>query len=955
MPETNPKKLYLLDAFALIFRAYYGLNSSKAFNKNGQTGIINSKGQNTSAIFGFVTTLNLLLKKTNSTHIAVCFDSAEATQRETTYADYKANRDEAPEDIVFAIPYIKAIIQAYNIPLIEKGGYEADDIIGTLSKKAKAAGYDVYMVTMDKDYGQLTEEGIYMYRPSFTGQGFDTLSVNDILKKWEIENPLQLIDILGLMGDSVDNIPGVPGVGEKTAKKLIQEYGSMEGIYDNIDKLKGKLQENLINFKEQAFLSKHLATIMLDVPVEFEEEKLIIEEPDKEKLSAIFQELEFRRLGKEILGEDYSVNAEKKSDQLDLFGNPVEAKQIKKETEEENNPAIVAGRNISNTEHEYLLIDTIEKRKNLIHALEQQTEFCFDTETTGVDANTAELVGLAFSWKNHTGYYVPLPEDQKETQSIVNEFKQILEDENKIKIAQNLKYDYLALKWYGIHVQGPFQDSMIAHYLLEPELRHGMDYLAENYLGYSPVSIETLISKKARLTGKVGQGKNQLSMRDVELEKVKEYSAEDADITFQLHHLFQPMLEKEELKKLYTEVEIPLISVLADMEFEGINLDVPFLADYSKLLAKDIEETAQKIYEIAGVKFNIDSPKQLGEVLFVKLQIPYEGQKTKTGQLSTGEEILLKLAHTQPIADLLLNYRELQKLKSTYVDALPLLINPKTNHLHTTFAQAIASSGRLSSNNPNLQNIPIRTERGQQVRKAFIARNKDYQILSADYSQIELRIIAALSNDEGMIDAFKQGMDIHSATAARVFNVALNEVTREMRSRAKAVNFGIAYGQTAFGLSQNLGIARSEAKEIIDNYNLQFPGVRQLMDSNITFAKTHGYTKTVLGRKRYIKDINSSNNTVRSQAERIAVNSPIQGSAADMIKVAMINIHHELKQQKLKSKMLLQVHDELVFDAHKDETEQLKKIVVENMISAIKLNVPIEAEVGIGNNWLEAH
>ena len=935
--NNDDKKLYLLDAFALIFRSYF------AFAKNP---IINSKGQNTSAILGFVNTLNLLMKKTNSTHIAVCFDSLEITQREETFADYKANRAETPEDILFAVPYIKAIVNAFNIPLIEKPGYEADDIIGTLAKKAKAAGYDVYMVTMDKDYGQLVEDGIYMYRPSFTGNGFDTLTLEDILKKWEIENPLQVIDILGLMGDSVDNIPGVPGVGEKTAKKLIQEFGSVEGLYENTDKLKGKLQENVVKFKEQALMSKHLATIILDVPVEFEEDKLIIEDPDREKLAAIFQELEFRKLGKDILGEDYKVNVEKPVQQMDLFGNPVETSTINKNTAQQLSAETEGGKNISNVDHNYILVDTPEKRKDLISKLEKQSIYCFDTETTGIDANVAELVGLAFSWKAHEGYYVTVPADQKEAQKIVDEFRNVLTDPKKIKVAQNLKYDYLALKWYNLNVAAPFEDSMIAHYLLEPELRHGMDYLAENYLGYTPVSIETLIGKK---------GKNQLTMRDADVNKVAEYSAEDADITLQLHHTFKPMLEKEELKKLYEEVEIPLIEVLADMEFEGINLDVIFLNDYSNLLSKDIEETANKIYEIAGVRFNIDSPKQLGDVLFLKLKIPYEGQKTKTGQLSTGEDILAKLSHTYPIADLLLNYRELQKLKSTYVDSLPSLINPKTNRLHTTFAQAVASSGRLSSNNPNLQNIPIRTERGQQVRKAFIPRSKEFKILSADYSQIELRIIAALSEDENMIEAFKKGMDIHSATAAKVFNVPINEVTRDMRGRAKAVNFGIAYGQTAFGLSQNLGISRTEAKEIIDNYNMQFPGVKRLMDSNIEFARSHGYTKTVLGRKRYIKDINSGNQTVRNAAERVAVNSPIQGSAADMIKVAMINIHHALIKEKLKSKMLLQVHDELVFDAHVDELEQLKKLVVDHMINAIKLNVPIEAEVGVGDNWLEAH
>ncbi len=932
---AEEKKLYLIDAFALIFRAYF------AFARNP---LINSKGQNVSAISGFVNTLYDLLKNTNSTHIAVCFDSPETSLRDQLYADYKANREEAPEDIKFAVPYIKEIVKAFHIPIIEKPGYEADDIIGTLAKKAKAAGYEVYMVTMDKDYGQIMEEGIYMYRPSYTGKGFDTLSVQDILEKWEIEHPLQVIDILGLMGDAVDNIPGVPGVGEKTAKKLVQEFGSVEGLYENTDKLKGKLQENVINNKDQAFLSKQLATIMLDVPIAFEEDKLIIEDPDAEKLSVIFQELEFRQLGKRILGDAYSANVEKKSEQLDLFGNAVAAPAAN--ATRESREHVVAGKHIGNVDHTYHLIDTAEKRAALIKDLSAQKIFCFDSETTGIDANTAELVGLAFSFEPFTGYYVPIPADRKEAQKIVEEFRPILESEKHIKVAQNLKYDYLILKWYGVDVKGPFEDSMIAHYLLEPELRHNMDYLAENYLGYSPVSIETLIGKK---------GKNQLSMRDAPLEKVCEYAAEDADITLQLHSTFAPMLEKESLKKLYAEVEMPLIQVLAEMEFEGINLDVPFLNAYSKTLETDMRKIEKEIYAAAGAPFNIDSPKQLGDILFLKLKIPYEGQKTKTGQYSTGEEILSKLAHQYPIANLILEYRELGKLKSTYVDSLPTLINPKTGRLHTTFSQAVAASGRLSSQNPNLQNIPIRTERGQQVRKAFIPRDKNHKILSADYSQIELRIIAELSQDAGMIEAFKNGMDIHSATAARVFGVAIQDVNREMRGKAKAVNFGIAYGQTAFGLSQNLNISRTEAKEIIDNYNAQFPGVKRLMDENIEFARKHGYTQTILGRKRYLKDINSANNTIRSAAERVAVNSPIQGSAADLIKVAMINIQNALKKSKLKSRMLLQVHDELVFDAHVDEVDTLKELVVSHMVDAIKMRVPIEAEVGVGDNWLEAH
>ncbi|MFN3939904.1 MAG: DNA polymerase I, partial [Chitinophagales bacterium] len=680
---------------------------------------------------------------------------------------------------------------------------------------------------MDKDYGQLMEEGIFMYRPSYTGNGFDTLTVEDILQKWEIENPLQVIDILGLMGDSVDNIPGVPGIGEKTAKKLIQEYGSVEGLYANTDKLKGKMQENVVNYKEQAFMSKYLATIMLDAPVEFNEAELIIEEPDKEKLAEIFRELEFRKLGKDILGENYNVNSSAAGTQTDLFGNSetIPAKEIQSQRE-----TVETGANITNTPHNYFAADTDEKISALIAALRRQKEICFDTETTGIDANTAELVGLSFAWEKGEAYYVPVPAEKHAAQKLVDRFRPVLEDCAITKIGQNIKYDYLIMQWYGIELQGTLHDSMLAHYLLEPELRHNMDYLAENYLGYSPVSIETLIGKK---------GKNQLSMRDVPLDKICEYAAEDADITLQLHHLFQPLLKKEKLDKLYTEVELPLVKVLAHMEYEGVNLDVDFLRQCSMELEKDIEETAKQIYAAAGVRFNIDSPKQLSDVLFLKLKIPYEGQKTKTGQLSTGEDVLSRLEVNYPIASLILNYRELCKLKSTYVDALPQLINPKTGRIHTNFSQAVASSGRLSSNNPNLQNIPIRTERGRQVRKAFIPRDAEHVIVSADYSQIELRIIAGLSNDAGMIEAFKKGMDIHSATAARVFGVPINEVTREMRSKAKAVNFGIAYGQTAFGLSQNLRISRTEAKEIIDNYNAQFPGVKNLMEQNIAFARKH--------------------------------------------------------------------------------------------------------------------
>ncbi|MCB9018736.1 MAG: DNA polymerase I [Chitinophagales bacterium] len=933
MADNNDKKLYLLDAFALIFRAYF------AFSRNP---LINSKGQNVSAVTGFVNTLYDLLKNTDSTHIAVCFDSDQApVGREEVYADYKANREAAPEDIKWSVPIIKQIVEAFHIPILEVPGFEADDVVGTLAKKAEQAGYQVYMVTMDKDYGQLMSENIFMYRPSYTGKGFDTVSVTEMMEKWGIEDPLQLIDILGLMGDSVDNIPGVPGIGEKTAQKLIAEYGSVENVLANTDKMKGKLQENLRTYADQALMSKQLATIILDVPVEFNEEELVIEEPDKEKLAEIFAELEFRQLGKRILGDSYQVNVARTGEQIDIFGGSSGGTEIKQASEQ-----VAGGKDITNTEHRYTLCNDDKSIDQLIKDLQKQKLICFDTETTGVDANEAELVGMSFSWEAGSGYYVPVPADRSSADALLNKFRPVLESEKIGKVAQNLKYDYLIMKWYGVELKGDLHDSMLAHYLLEPELRHNMDYLSENYLGYTPVSIETLIGKK---------GKNQLSMRDAPLDKVAEYAAEDADITLQLHTIFQPMLDKEELRKLYEDVEMPLVPVLAAMEYEGVNLDVDFLNKYSEELAVDIEIAAKEIYELAEVKFNIDSPKQLGEVLFTKMKIPYEGKKTKTGQLSTSEDILARLAPNHPIANHILEYRELNKLKSTYVDALPQLINPKTGRVHTNFGQAIAASGRLSSNNPNLQNIPIRTERGQRVRKAFIPRDEHHIILSADYSQIELRIIAALSNDESMIEAFRQGMDIHSATAARVFGVALAEVNRDMRSKAKAVNFGIAYGQTAFGLSQNLGISRTEAKEIIDNYNEKFPGVARLMEENIEFARKHGYVKTVLGRKRYLRDINSANNTVRSAAERVAVNSPIQGSAADLIKVAMLHLHDAMNKRHMRSRMTLQVHDELVFDAHRDEVEELEVLVREKMVNALSLNVPIEAEVGKGSNWLEAH
>lgn len=941
--ENTDKRLFLLDAFALIYRAYF------AFSKNP---LYNSKGMNTSAIQGFTNTLLDILTKQNPSHIAVCFDTAAPTTRHEEFAEYKAQREAQPEDITISIPYIRQIIEAFNIPIVEKDGYEADDVIGTLAKQAEKAGYTVYMVTPDKDFGQLVSDHIYMFKPPYLGNTFEVLGPEEIKKRWEIDDVKKVIDILGLMGDSSDNIPGLPGVGEVTAKKFVKEFGSVENLLNSTDKLKGKQQQIVSNNKEIALLSKKLATIITDVPVEFHEKNFCRSEMNKEKLGEIFADLEFRTLGKRLLGADFGVTTSKKG-QTDLFGNDTGSRAIEKAEEEIEKPTdaekeepITAGKNIENTPHTYHLVDTPKKIAELVSTLKNSKFFCFDTETTNVDANLAEIVGFSASIKPYEGYYVPFPADQIKAQELVNQFKALLEDEHIIKIGQNMKYDMLLLKWYGITVSGTMFDTMIAHYLIDADMRHNMDIMAETYLNYAPVSIETLIGKK---------GKTQGNMRDADIEKIKEYAAEDADITLQLKEHFVPMLKEKKAEKLFTEVEMPLVAVLTDMEFEGVKVDEKFLTDYSALLEKDIVKAEKEVQELAGVKFNLASPKQLGEVLFEKLKIPYVGQKTKTGQYSTDEDTLSKLETDTPIISKLLDYRELTKLKSTYVDALPLLVNPKTGRVHTTFAQAVAATGRLSSNNPNLQNIPIRTERGREIRKAFVARDENHILLSADYSQIELRIIASISKDENMISALKHGQDIHSATAAKVFGVPLNEVTREMRSKAKAVNFGIAYGQTAFGLSQSLRISRNEAKEIIDNYNKQFPGVARLMEDNRIFGREHGYVETMLGRRRYLRDINSRNANVRNFAERIAINAPIQGSAADMIKVAMINIHNELGKHKFKSKMTLQVHDELVFDVHKSEIEKIKELVHDKMIHAIELSVPIEVETGVGGNWLEAH
>lgn len=926
----HEKKLFLLDAFALIYRGYFALNANQKFNP------VNSKGLDTSAILGFTNTLVEVLTKQKPTHIAVVFDTAAPTARHEEFTEYKANRDEMPDAIAVAIPYIKEILAAFKIPVIESDGYEADDIIGTLAKKAEEKGFITYMMTPDKDLGQLVSENIFIYKPGRFGSEAEILGVKEICEKFEVTHPKQVIDVLGLWGDAVDNIPGIPGVGEKTAKQLIKEFGSIENLLANTHKLKGKLKERVEQNKELAIQSKKLATILTDAPVELNEQELRLEEPDKERVLELFSELEFRTLAKRVLGQE--IQSVSKSGQMDMFGNIEEAPPVEKTIQEFNT--------IKNTKHNYILVQTLNEIETLCEDLRCQKEICFDTETTSLDAIDAELVGMSFAYAKSEAYYVAFPADKSEAIKLIEPIKKVLENEQILKIGQNIKYDILVLKNYGVEVKGILFDTMLVHYVIEPEKKHGMDYLAETFLNYRPISIEELIGKK---------GRNQGNMRDVPLEIIKEYAAEDADITLQLKQALAPLLISNNCEKLYYEIEAPLIPVLASMEYEGVNVDVQFLKTYTQKLQEELTVLEKSIHELAGISFNIDSPKQLGEVLFEKLKIDEKAKKTKTGQYATGEDVLAKLAKKHPIIEQILNYRELRKLKSTYVDSLPEMVNKKTGRVHTSFMQTVAATGRLSSNNPNLQNIPIRTERGRMVRKAFIPRNENYLLLSADYSQVELRIIAALSNDENMIAAFKEGKDIHAATAARVFGVPLEQVTKEMRSKAKAVNFGIIYGQSAFGLSENLGISRSEAKEIIDNYFKQYPAIKAYMDKNIEFARKHGYVETIMGRRRYLNDINSSNATVRGYAERNAINAPIQGSAADIIKKAMIDIYEQLEKNQLKTKMILQVHDELVFDLYKPEKEQVMHLVKEKMEGAFNLGVPLITEMNTGLNWLEAH
>ena len=931
--QMNQKRLFLLDAYALIFRGYY------AFIKNPR---INSKGLNTSAIMGFMNSLLEVIRKEKPNYLAVCFDKGGSQERFSIFPEYKANRDETPEAIRIAIPYIHKILDAMQIPIIEKEGYEADDIIGTLAKQAEQEGYTTFMVTPDKDYGQLVSENIFMYKPARGGKDIEIWGVEEVKQNFGVNSPEQVIDLLGMMGDAVDNIPGFPGVGEKTAQKLIQEFGSIENLLQNTDKLKGKLRENIENNAEKGLLSKRLARIILDVPVTFHKENFALSSPKMEEIIPIFEELEFRTMLGTLQKAFQQVNTS--NTEYNLFNISENSQNIQLSLFD--NPETSQYKTIKDIEHSYYLIENKEDSYKLVSELLLQKEVCFDTETTSLNELEAELVGMAFSWEKHKGYYVLFPESKELTQEILEIFRPFFENSSITKIGQNLKYDIKVLAKYNIQVLGNLFDTMIAHYLLNPDGKHNMDILSENYLHYSPISIETLIGKK---------GKGQLSMRQVPPQEQKEYAVEDTDVTLQLKNIFEQQLQKYNAEKLFSQIESPLVQVLADMELEGIRIDVPFLKSLSNDIEKDIFSLQQAVYEQAGETFNLSSPKQLGDILFEKLKLISKPKKTKTGQYATSEEILSELAPKHKIVANVLEYRQLQKLQSTYIDALPKEVNSTTGRVHTTYMQAVTATGRLSSNNPNLQNIPIRTERGQQIRKAFVPRNEDYTLLSADYSQIELRVIAALSGEKNMIEAFLQNQDIHRSTAAKVFNVDIQSVTREQRSHAKTVNFGIIYGVSAFGLSNQTELSRSESKELIDTYYQTYPQLKVFIDKQIHFARENGYVETILGRRRYLPDINSRNQVVRGAAERNAVNAPIQGSAADIIKIAMINIYNLLKDNKLKTKMLLQVHDELIFDVPKNELDFVKPLIKKTMEEAYQFAVPLVVDLGIGKNWLEAH
>lgn len=928
------KRLFLLDGNALVYRAHFAFIGRP---------LINSKGMNTSAITGFVRSLWDILVNQKPSHIAVSFDISSDTFRHEWYPAYKANRESQPEDITSAMPYIIDIIKGFNIPIVTLTGYEADDLIGTISRQAEKKGFTVYMVTPDKDFGQLVSDNIYLYKPSRQGNGIDILGKKEILGQWDIQRIDQVIDMLGLQGDSVDNIPGIPGIGPKTAAKLLSQYDTVEGIIEHAGELPGKLKEQVQTYADQALLSKKLATIDTEAPVQFDEKDYRLSEFDRPRLAEIFKELEFRTLSQSILGE---TQPQPEGGQTDLFGNAVSIPSKKEEITVTSVPAI-ADKNIKNTPHEYHLVDTPEKRAGLIMKLANQKEICFDTETTSIDANEAELIGISFSDQAHSGYWVPLPDDPISVKSILEEFKNIFENPQIVKVGQNIKYDALILKWYDINLAGEYKDTMIAHYLLEPEMNHSMNYLSETYLNYEPVKIETLIGKR---------GISQLTMRQADQKKVRDYAAEDADVTFQLQKQLFNELEKENLLKIYDDIEAPLIKVLVDLEYAGVNLDQDYLNNYSLELQKQILNQESKIYKLAGTHFNIASPKQVGEILFDKIKIPYRWRRTASGQYSTDEDKMTEMAEQYEIVAEIMQHRMFSKLKSTYVDALPLMVNRKTGRIHSSFNQALAATGRLSSNNPNLQNIPIRTPEGRRIRKAFIPRDEDHILLSADYSQIELRLIAEISKDEAMLEAFSKNQDIHRATAAKVYGIDYDQVTDDQRRNAKTVNFSITYGAGSTNLSRQLSIKRTEAKDLIQQYFKQYSGLKNYMDRTVEFAREHGYVETLLGRRRKLRDINSRNGMSQSGAERIAINTPIQGTAADMIKLAMIKIHHAMQQKGLQSKMILQVHDELVFDILKPELDSMKIIIEENMKNAIPtLKVPIIVGMGTGQNWLEAH
>ncbi len=942
LSPAAPKKLFLLDAFALIYRAYF------AFAKNPR---VNSKGQNTSAAFGFTNVLIDVIKNEKPTHLAVVFDPpGGSAHRQEQFEAYKAQREEMPEDIRSMIQPIKRIVEAFNVPILEVAGFEADDVVGTIAKIADQRGFITYMMTPDKDYCQLVTETAFIYKPGRGGNPPEILGVKEVCEKFEVENPSQVIDILGLWGDASDNIPGIPGIGEKTSKLLIAQYGSIENLIANAHELKGKQQENVINFADQGITSKMLATIITDVKIDFEEEKLIMCDVDKEKIREIFTELEFLNLSRRILGEEITVTQapsplapnktqSSNSSQLDLFGT--------QSLVESHEPVITAAYKTIVTERpSYHLISTAAERKELLEILLTQKQVCFDTETTNIDARQADLVGISFSYKSREAFYVAIPQEYEAAKSIIHEFMPFFQNTGIEKIAHNIKYDLKVLSRYGISLAVPTFDTMIAHYLINPEARQNMDFLAQHYLNYQAISIETLIGKKGKLQG---------NMRDLEPSEISDYACEDADITLQLKHIFEKEIKKPHLKDLFYDMEMPLVEVLMEMEEEGITIDSKALAEYSKELESTLIDLDYQIKELAGMEFNTDSPKQMGEVLFEKLKISAKAKKTKTGQFATSEDVLEKHKHDHPIVPLILEYRQLRKLKSTYVDALPTYCDQNDGRIHTNFMQTVTATGRLSSNNPNLQNIPIRSEKGREIRRAFVSRDKDHKLMAVDYSQIELRIIAALSEDPNMIQSFRDGLDIHAATAAKVYGVSIEAVTREQRSAAKAVNFGIIYGQSAFGLAQNLKISRTEAKEIIDSYFEQYGTIKSYMDKVISQAREEGYVETIMKRRRYLPDINSGNAIVRGYAERNAINAPIQGSAADIIKMAMISVHAEMKKKQVKSKMILQVHDELVFDVHNSEEELMQDLVRKAMEKAVKLSVPMEVELSLASNWLEAH